>query len=174
MPRFGFELEFAANPGVREILNRNIPSGFIVGTDCTAGIGSMQGLELRTTKEFKQGLPREKFRTILEMIRIYDGMVHKTCGFHIHFSGFGIIDELRVCDFVRSKKNLWWHSRNKWCNRSDSDFKYKIIRKVGGFIYTPTGYDHYEIRCFNATLNLRGICQMYKIARQAIKEGLIR
>lgn len=160
MAKWGFEIEFCANYGVRERLNSLIPSGFEVGTDRSADYRGKQGLELRTNKIFKQGLPRNKFKKCFELIKQFEGHVHPGCGFHIHFSDCGWINTAHARNLLGQK--FHWKQRDPYVSSGGWNWKYMPIRHIEE--------DHYEIRIFNSTLNMRGLCQMYKIARKLIQQ----
>jgi len=162
--KWGFELEFAA-PGVaRKQLNETLPSGFYCGIDHSANHGNNHGLELRTNKIFRQGLPRKKFAQSIDLIRSNNGYIHKMCGFHVHFSGFGEMDMRKILEFFNSLRSSNWRSRRSYCGY-DLGSRYAPVRLVEG--------DHYEIRVFNASLSLRAICHHYALTRRAIKIGRI-
>ena len=158
MPKYGFELEFAAPRGKRSIIDQNLPNGFVCGTDVSANKKDNQGLELRSAI-FRQGLPRQKLAKCIKIIKQNEGFVHPVCGFHVHFSGFGEINMLKVVEFFNNMKNTNWRSRSSYC-RSEWG-KYQIIRKLEG--------DHYEIRIFNSSLKMRAICHYYALTRKAIR-----
>lgn len=156
--KFGFEVEFAAEAHFYSALNASMPLGFSVGTDITAQVDHLKGFEMRTGI-FKQGLPRNKFRQALDVIKRFNGRVHKYCGVHIHFSGLGPINEIAMREHIMKNK-LFWNSRRKWCGNSHG--RYTPFRHIEG--------DHYEIRCFNGTLNFRAICNYYRLTRKLIRQ----
>jgi len=171
--KFGFELEFAAPSRVRYDLANELPTGFNLGTDASANTHLLKGFELRSDV-FRQGLPRNKFRQCLSVIRKYNGMIHTKCGFHIHFSGFGRIDVPSATRYLEDI-GFSWRTRDPWTRgfTEDSDprfTRYIPIRQVN---YLDE-MDHYEIRVFNSTLNLRAICHYYKVTRRMIEKFAVR
>ena len=160
MQKFGFELEFSAIYDSKGPIQSNLPSGFELGTDVSANYGWESGFEVRS-KIFKQGLPRKKFKEVLGVLKANNARIHKNCGFHIHFSGFGNLDLILATHLLKQKK-YHWDSRSEWCEHTG---KYVPIRKLEG--------DHYEIRVFNSTLNLRAICKYYEFTRKIINACVV-
>lgn len=157
----GFELEFAASIPDRNAIERTqFPTMFSLGGDNSAALPGMVVCEMRAGI-FTQGFPANKFKTMLEIIKRNNGVVHPTCGFHIHFSNAGIMNPAKMMEFL-NKRRLNWISRKQWCG-GHWGVRYAPFRQVLG--------DHYEIRVFNATLKLRGLEQMFRIAERAIEES---
>lgn len=159
--KYGFEIEF----GCRAHLGANtfplLPC-FYMGVDSSAYKGDLVGYELRGG--IFNGFPMDPLKEVLGRIVKKGGFPHDTCGFHIHFSGWGQIDLLKLQDELRNKYN--WGSRSKWCGQGNlTTLKYLPARHIEG--------DHYEIRCFNSSLNVRALHQMWKIAEKAIARNVV-
>jgi hypothetical protein len=160
----GIEIEFAGNMYLRENLNRwlwkhELP--FYCGTDTSANIGVLEGYELRSTEPFQRFSDIEKqLDQTLFKIKEMEGRTHKTCGFHVHFSGYGMMDTSIISNLLR-EKGYNWNCRTKWCA---SHGRYQRIRHVLDIDYP----DHYEIRVFNSTLSFRGIKAMFHQATKII------
>ena len=152
MSRYGIEIEFAANLGTGSWLRERVEElGFHVGTDRTAGLIGKKGYEVRhQTPVMWNENSINCLRQTLNYIKQRGVRVHKMCGLHFHFSGFGKINEPLFTKLATNNRTSNWKSRSSYCTNSLST-KYRVIRHIS--------YDHYECRIFNGTLSLRAICK---------------
>lgn len=176
MPVFGYELEFAAKRNFyADFSNSFAYEHFYCGTDESADTVRngmyFYGFELITNKITGE-FPVEKFKRAISLIKKCNGLVHKKCGFHIHFSGYGELTDLQFeLLYFKLMKLKRWKSRDQWCERHVprsfphyKQYKYKPLRQVDG--------DHYEVRVFNGSLNLRALANYDRKTKSLIQEVL--
>lgn len=158
----GIEIEFAGHHELRYELNdwlvgRDYP--FYCGTDTSAVHYDCDGFELRSLPPFDE-FPAKELKDTLAKIIDLGGYTHRGCGFHVHFSGYGILNKPKINEYLRQKKYNW-SCRSKWCMGGPHD-RYQPLRQVSD----DEHWDHYELRIFNSTLSFRGIRAMFNEAKK--------
>ena len=166
--KYGIEIEFQGFTSIDYLSEKIYNLGIIItrindydlwqiGTDSSMEVS--HGYELRTPKfEF---FPFDEFKKILSVLCRFGRTVEKA-GLHIHFSGQEI-DFWTMHKTIRSMK-MSRKARKEWCgNRNGSEYdKYQCLRKIRD--------DHYEVRVFNSTFNLRAIHQNWTTVVKLIEK----
>jgi hypothetical protein len=164
---FGFELEFASNLDMHNVLNTVRKFGFELEYDGSANWNMRKnckayGYEIQSPMFSKFETIRESFQNTLDYIRTI-GIIGPCCGFHIHFSGQEI-DRDALVNYLNQRMKIW-NPRKEYTGgyKQNPYSKYQTVREI------EDDDCHYEARCFNSTMNFRAVLNYFRILKSGLE-----